>query len=180
MPIFLLLVAVPIIEIALFIQVGGWLGLWPTLGVVILTALIGALLLRSQGLATLGELQRRLSTGEDPSATLAHGAMILVAGVLLLTPGFFTDGIGFLLLTPPARAAVIRFARARIIRVDMGKRGWAGPGHNHAAEAGPGTVDGEYEAVDPDDNAPGGGGPGGAKRGGNSGWTQVPDDKHGS
>ena len=81
MLIFLLLVAVPIIEIALFIEVGGWLGLWPTIGIVILTAAIGTVLLRAQGLATLSELQRRLATGEDPSATLAHGAMILVAGV---------------------------------------------------------------------------------------------------
>jgi UPF0716 protein FxsA len=170
MPIFLLLVAVPIIEIALFIQVGGWLGLWPTLGIVILTAIIGTVLLRAQGLATLGELQRRLSTGEDPSATLAHGAMILVAGVLLLTPGFFTDGVGFLLLTPLVRAAAIRFARARMARVDPGMGGPAGPGYGHSPKTGPETVDGEYEIVDPDDGAPGGG------RRGKSGWVQVPGD----
>ncbi len=177
MPVFLLLVAVPIIEIALFIQVGGWLGLWPTIGIVILTAAIGTMLLRAQGLATLGELQRRLSTGEDPSATLAHGAMILVAGVLLLTPGFFTDGIGFLLLTPPVRAAAIRFARSRMTTIHMhGHMGAGGrgpgsygpgasdPGASDPGAGGSGTVDGEYEVVDPDDDAPRG----------NSGWTRVP------
>ncbi|MFQ5567355.1 MAG: FxsA family protein, partial [Paracoccaceae bacterium] len=150
MPIFLLLVAVPIIEIALFIEVGGWLGLWPTLAVVVLTAAIGAVLLRAQGLATLGELQRRLGAGEDPSSTLAHGAMILIAGILLLTPGFFTDGVGFLLLTPPVRAAAIRFARSRLTQVHVGVHMGAGV---HRGPAGPGTVDGEYEVVDPDGGA---------------------------
>ncbi len=180
--IFLLLVAVPIIEIGLFIQVGGWLGLWPTLAIVILTAAIGTVLLRAQGLAALGELQRRLGAGEDPSATLAHGAMILVAGVLLLTPGFFTDAVGFLLLTPPVRAAgirlAVRFARSRMTRVHMGvrtgagrRRGPTGPG---MTGAGPDTVNGEYEVVDPED-----GGPGEDVRPGDSGWTRVPGEKRG-
>lgn len=174
MPIFLLLVAVPIIEIALFIQVGGWLGLWPTIGIVILTAAIGTMLLRAQGLAALGELQRRLATGEDPSATLAHGAMILVAGILLLTPGFFTDAVGFMLLTPPVRAVAIRFVRSRVTQVHasvhMGGRGPAEPA------AGPGTVDGEYEIIDPDEII----GPGGDTPPGNSGWTRVPGEKRGN
>ncbi len=181
MLIFLLLVAVPIIEIGLFIQVGGWLGLWPTLAIVILTAALGTVRLRAQGLAALGELQRRLGAGEDPSATLAHGAMILVAGVLLLTPGFFTDTVGFLLLTPPVRAAgirlAVRFARARMTQVHMGVHmsagGHRGPGTTGAG-AGPGTVDGEYEVVDPED-----GGPGEDVRPGDSGWTRVPGEKRG-
>jgi UPF0716 protein FxsA len=154
MLVFLLLVAVPVIEIALFIEIGGRLGTWPTIGVVMLTAAIGTVLLRTQGLATLGELRRRLEAGEDPGAALAHGAMILVAAVLLLTPGFFTDAVGFLLLAPPMRAAAIRFARSRMVRVQMGAgtrmgggihRGPTGPG------AGPGMVDGDYEVIDPDD-----------------------------
>jgi UPF0716 protein FxsA len=147
MYIFLLLVAVPIIEIALFIEVGGWLGTWPTIAIVVLTAAIGTVLLRIQGLATLGELQRRLGAGEDPSATLAHGAMILVAGLLLLTPGFFTDAVGLLLLTPPVRAAVIRFARSRITLVQAGGQ--------EGRRSDPGTVDGEYEVVEPDQEAQG-------------------------
>ncbi len=176
MLIFLFLVAVPIIEIALFIEIGGWLGLWPTIAIVILTAAIGTVLLRAQGLAALGELQRQLGAGEDPSATLAHGAMILVAGVLLLTPGFFTDGVGFALLMPPVRAAgirhAIRFARSRMTQVHMGVHTSAG-GHRGPRTAGtatgPGTVDGEYEVVDPGDDAPAGG----------SGWTRVPGEKRG-
>jgi len=187
MPIFLLLVAVPIIEIALFIEVGGWLGLWPTIGIVILTAAIGTLLLRSQGLAALGELQRRLAAREDPSVTLAHGAMILVAGILLLTPGFFTDTVGFLLLTPPVRAGAIRFAgryaRSRMTHVHMGvHRGPAGPGAHAPGASGPGTVDGEYEVVDTEDDTGGdaGGDAGGGAPRGDSGWTRVPGEKRGS
>jgi len=91
---FALFVGVPILEIALFIQVGGWLGLWPTLGIVILTALAGTLLLRTQGIQTLGRLQSSVSEGKNPMDPIAHGAMILIAAVLLLTPGFFTDITG--------------------------------------------------------------------------------------
>jgi UPF0716 protein FxsA len=177
--IFLLLVAVPVIEIALFIEVGGWLGTWPTIGVVILTAAIGTVLLRIQGLATLGELQRRLAAGEDPSATLAHGAMILVAAVLLLTPGFFTDAVGFLLLTPVVRAATIRFARSRMVSAQMGAGGRM-DGGVHRGPVGPGaipeTVDGDYEVIDPEDGQPGSKSGGGAARG-DSGWTRAPGEK---
>ena len=165
MPLFLLLVAVPIIEIALFIEVGGWIGLWPTIGVVILTAMAGTVLLRAQGLATLGELQRRLNEGGNPAPALAHGALILVSGVLLLTPGFFTDGVGFLLLAPPVRAALIRYLGQRMVVVSA---------HGMAREArhgpGPGTVDGDYEVVDPDEPPAGSQG-----RRGDSGWTRLPD-----
>ena len=86
---FAILVAVPIIEIALFIQVGGAIGMWPTLAIVVLTALAGTILLRSQGLATLNTLQNSVASGQNPMEPIAHGALILIAGVLLLTPGFF-------------------------------------------------------------------------------------------
>jgi UPF0716 protein FxsA len=90
-------VAVPLIEIGLFIKVGGWLTLWPTLGIVLLTGIIGTFLVRQQGLKVLGELRKSMSTMRDPLSPLAHGAMILFAGALLLTPGFFTDAVGFAL-----------------------------------------------------------------------------------
>jgi UPF0716 protein FxsA len=138
MPIFLPLVLVPLIEIALFIELGGWLGLWPTLAIVVLTALAGATLIRAQGLAALGEIRRRLERGEDPTGPLAHGALIVAAGLLLLTPGFFTDSLGLVLLVPAVRAAVIRFIARRIAA---------------AAVRGPrrrgGAVEGEYEVLEP-------------------------------
>ena len=105
---FLALVGVPILEILLFIEVGGAIGTWPTLAVVVGTALAGTLLLRAQGREAMVRLQSRLAEGGDPGGPIAHGAMILVAGVLLLTPGFFTDAVGFLLLLPPGREALRR------------------------------------------------------------------------
>ena len=110
----LLFIGVPLIEIALFIQVGGLIGLWPTLAIVILTALIGTHLVRSQGLATLARVQNSIQTINDPTEPLAHGAMILFAGALLLTPGFFTDAFGFLLLTPKFRSYVFNMLRERM------------------------------------------------------------------
>lgn len=160
MPIFLALVIVPLIEIGLFIEVGGLIGLWPTLGIVVLTALAGATMLRLQGLATIGDLRGRIDRGEDPSGPLAHGALILASGLLLLTPGFFTDAIGFALLVPQVRAAVIRYLARRVVTV-IHKRGGAGrgpgggPGGKPASHRprGPGTVEGDYEVVEPEDAA---------------------------
>ena len=114
MYLFIAFVMVPIIEIALFIQVGDAIGMWPTLGIVILTAFLGTWLVRTQGRMALQQLQASFSTMKDPTEPLVHGAMILVAGVLLLTPGFFTDAVGFALLLPPVRMAVFRFLRGRI------------------------------------------------------------------
>lgn len=111
---FLLFVGVPILEIALFIQVGGWLGLWPTLGIVILTAMAGTFLVRSQGLAQLAKLQNSFQELSDPTEPLAHGAMVLASGLLLLTPGFFTDAIGFSLLIPGVRSALLRYLRGKV------------------------------------------------------------------
>jgi UPF0716 protein FxsA len=108
MRLLLAFIAVPLIEIGLFIQVGGIIGLWPTLLVVLLTAIAGTWLVRSQGTQTLQNLQGSLKNMKDPTEPLAHGAMILLAGALLLTPGFFTDAIGFLLLFPPFRVFVMR------------------------------------------------------------------------
>ncbi|MCK4713448.1 MAG: FxsA family protein, partial [Marinosulfonomonas sp.] len=97
---FLIFIAVPLIEIALFIKVGGILGLWYTLGVVVATAFLGTWLVRTQGIAAMNQVRGSFSQMQDPSEPLANGAMILFAGALLLTPGFFTDAIGFLLLFP--------------------------------------------------------------------------------
>lgn len=114
MPLFLLFLAVPILEIALFIQVGGVIGLFPTLAIVVLTAILGTWMIRNQGLREMANLRNSFNELRDPTEPLAHGAMILVAGALLLTPGFFTDAVGFLLLFPPFRRAAFSWAKARI------------------------------------------------------------------
>ena len=111
---FLILALVPIIEIGLFIQVGGFIGLWPTLAIVVATAVTGTLLLRTQGVSTMQNLQSSLAEGRNPMDPIANGALILVAGILLMTPGFFTDALGLLLLIPPVRHMAIRLAAERI------------------------------------------------------------------
>lgn len=164
-------IGVPLIEIALFIQVGGFIGLWPTLLIVVLTAMLGTYLVRSQGALALSELRSSFNDLRDPTEPLANGAMILFAGALLLTPGFFTDAVGFALLTPPFRRAAIAYARkhVKVSRFEMGgdprrERGQhpgANPGRRSPADGD--VIDGDYVEIDP------------AKRPthpGNSGWTK--------
>ncbi|WP_127116116.1 FxsA family protein [Shimia sediminis] len=145
---FLAFLGVPLIEIALFVQIGGVIGLWPTLLVVVITAVIGTFLVRTQGLMALGKLQRSFAELDDPTEPLAHGAMILIAGALLLTPGFFTDAVGFALLMPPVRVGVFRYLRSRV-RVQSFSMGGM---HQHQHRPGPQSdvIDGEFTEVDPD------------------------------
>lgn len=147
-------IAVPLIEIALFIQVGGWIGLWPTLAIVIATAVAGTWALRSQGRSTIEDLRRRFDTLADPTEPLAHGAMILFAGALLLTPGFFTDTVGLLLMVPGVRTAAMRWfgKRVEVRRFEMGQRP-GGPHHPaDARRRTPGEViDGDWERVTPEE-----------------------------
>jgi UPF0716 protein FxsA len=104
----LLFLLVPIVEIAVFIVVGGRIGLWPTLLLIVVTAIIGTMLLRQQGFGVLAQIRDDVNAGRVPAAAMAHGVMIIVAGVLLLTPGFVTDALGFLLFVPVFRDWVWR------------------------------------------------------------------------
>lgn len=107
---FAVFVLVPIAEIATFIQVGDLIGLWPTIAVVIVTAFLGTGLLRFQGMTTLARAQASLNAGELPLESVIHGVFLLAAGLLLLTPGFITDIVGFLLFVPPFRLAIAHWA----------------------------------------------------------------------
>ncbi len=155
---FVLFVTIPLIEIGLFIQVGGLIGLWPTLGIVILTAVIGTFLMRQQGLRALNDLKTSLNDLSDPTEPLAHGAMILFAGALLLTPGFFTDVVGLSLLIPPVRSAVYSYIRGRVkvqsFTVQSGR-----PRPSDDADT---ITDVDYEEVDPEP----------PRKAGESGWTR--------
>ena len=109
---FALFLVTPIVEIALFLTVGERIGIPATLVIVVLTALVGASLVSRQGRAEFAALQASVVRGTVPTKELAHGAMILVAGALLLTPGFLTDAVGFSLLVPQIREVLRRwFAR---------------------------------------------------------------------
>ena len=104
----ILLLVVPILEIAVFILVGGEIGIGWTLLLVLLTAILGTFLLRQQGFGVLEQIREDVNAGRVPAAAMAHGVLIIVAGVLLLTPGFVTDALGFLLFVPSVRAWVWR------------------------------------------------------------------------
>jgi UPF0716 protein FxsA len=147
---FFAFVAVPIIEVALFIQLGGAIGVWATLGIVILTAALGTMLVREQGRQALMNLRSSFSDLNDPSEPLAHGAMILFAGALLLTPGFFTDAVGFALLVPRFRTAAFNYIRKRI-QVQSFSMGASGGASRSAPED---VIETEYHAVDDDDDLP--------------------------
>ena len=158
MYLFLAFLLVPMIEITLFIQVGSLIGLWPTLGIVVLTAVLGITLVRSQGRMALGKLQQSFSALNDPTEPLAHGAMILISGVLLVTPGFFTDTIGFLLLIPSFRSFAFRELRKRI-KVQgfvMGQHTMPPRQDGFRDQPGdPTTIDGEWQEIDQEgDSAP--------------------------
>ncbi len=100
---FLLFLLVPLIEIWFLIKVGGVVGAGWTIFLVVATAVIGAGLVRAQGLSTVRRIQRELASGGMPAAEMLQGIFLLVAGALLLTPGFFTDAAGFTLLIPGIR-----------------------------------------------------------------------------
>lgn len=164
-------VAMPIIEIAVFIQAGELIGLWPTIGVVVLTAIIGTSLMRAQGLQTLAKAQSQMDQGEMPIGAMFDGICILVAGVLLLTPGFVTDTFGFLLLVPPLRQligakVIMKLVQSGNIRTSFGGGGFGasrGPGAAHGPNGPRGTaggarrpgsgpiIDGDFEDVSPHD-----------------------------
>ena len=103
MLLFLLFIGIPLIEIALFIAMGDLIGFWPSILIVLITAVIGTVVFRSQGLNTMHALQADIGSGRDPTQHIIHGALILIAGVILCLPGYFTDTIGFLLLFAPVR-----------------------------------------------------------------------------
>lgn len=109
----LLFLLVPLIEIYVLIKVGGLVGALPTVLLVVLTAVLGAALMRMQGLSTLARVRTSLDRGEIPATELVEGALILIAGALLLTPGFVTDAAGFACLVPPWRRLLARWLLAR-------------------------------------------------------------------
>jgi UPF0716 protein FxsA len=144
---FLLFIVVPFVEIYLLIEIGSVIGAPWTILLVVLTAALGAWLVRLQGLAALGRLQASISQGGLPATEILEGVMLLVAGALLLTPGFFTDAIGFLVLTPPLR----RRLAGSILRRGVVSVAGASGGDPFAARgsgAGRDPLEGEFRRMD--------------------------------
>jgi len=115
-----LFITVPLLELYVLIEVGSGIGGLNTIALCLITAAIGGLLVREQGLKTLWDARRGLATGHLPTAHMAHGLMIALAGVLLFTPGFITDAAGFVLLIPPFRRMLIQ----RFVPQESGGHTW--------------------------------------------------------
>ena len=152
-----LFIVIPILEMWLLIEVGGMIGALATIFLVFLTAVVGLALLRQQGLQTLFRVNQRMQQGQLPATEILEGVALAVGGALLLTPGFITDGVGFMCLLPITR---------RLMVVAVIKRGMvssvAGSKHQHHSATfykqhsssennsgdGPVTIDGEYKRDD--------------------------------
>ncbi|MCP5364320.1 MAG: FxsA family protein [Hyphomicrobiales bacterium] len=163
---FIALIAIPIVEISLFIQAGEHLGLWPTLAAVIGTAILGTALMRQQGLGILMSANRAISEGRVPLVEVFDGVCVVIAGALLLTPGFLTDAIGLALLIPPVRHILRQWlilSLQKSGKVEM----WAGDSGTPYGTQGSSTrradhptakdgviIEGEYEPVTDDQDNP--------------------------
>lgn len=147
----LTLIGVPLLEIAVFIRVGESIGLWPTLALVIATAVAGTWMLRAQGLAALRTAQASLDRGEFPVAQVFDGICLLLAGALLLTPGFVTDAVGLLLFVPAVRAYLRRGAW-RYLAAHGEVEAWAEGDEAGPDRRGPRIIEGEFHEVPGDDD----------------------------
>jgi len=173
----LLILLLPILEIVGFIQVGDWIGAGPTIGLLALSAVVGVLLVRHQGLGSLSKAQAAAARGEAPIGTVLDGFCAVLAGVLLIVPGFLTDILGILLLIRPLRRGIGRWLFSRIgagmpvfttTTTGRGGFGAGGFGPGFGAGAGgptsgddpfrpapgvPGVIDGDFRDVTPEDRS---------------------------
>jgi len=133
---FLLFTLVPLLELYLLIRIGEVVGVWFTVGLVVLTGALGAALARYEGLRVLGRVREEWRRGRVPTDELLDGLLILIAGAVLLTPGLITDCLGFFLLSPPGRT-VVRRAATRAAERRFGR-------------SGPGVIDVEWRRDRPD------------------------------
>lgn len=134
-----IILIVPFVEIYLLLMVGGIIGVLPTIFLVIFTAALGTWLLRTQGFATWQRFQTALRQGEIPAYEMIEGPILLVGGALLLTPGFFTDAIGFACLVPGLRRKIAQYVLERCLVPMSG---------GSAADAQRVVIDGEYKKQD--------------------------------
>ena len=141
---FVTFLAVPLVEVAVFVRVGGWLGLWPTLLACVTTAVVGSFVIRLQGVDVARRTRARLEGGVMPLAEGLDGLCLVVAGLLLVTPGFFTDALGGLLLVPAVRRALYRRLAGRLTGMPAARPGAGAP------SASGGVIDGDFEVLDAD------------------------------
>ncbi|MGE0650171.1 MAG: FxsA family protein [Alphaproteobacteria bacterium] len=152
MALFLLLafIIVPVVEIAVIIKIGGILGVWPTVGLIVLSAAAGTAMVRAQGFQILTRAQETLGRGQFPAEELFDGLSLMVAGVLLLTPGFVTDTLGLALLIPPVRRWLAVLAWRALLQSSHVhvSGGWQGTGRGSGPDDG--TIEGEFVEIPPE------------------------------
>jgi UPF0716 protein FxsA len=151
-----LFIVVPILELYVIIQIGGLIGIWPTLALLLADALLGSMLLRHQGRGAWQRFNEAIAARRFPGREVADGLLIAIGGTLLLTPGFITDIAGLILLIPPTRAIVRRLLKGMVARRFVVVGGPAGTAYGAGGAArrpsGPDyDVDGTAEEVDPDE-----------------------------
>ena len=146
MRLFILFFTVPVIEIVLFIKVGSAIGLIPTVFVILITALAGTFFVKQQASQLFDLFKRKAGNLEDPSEPIGHGVLVLFAGALLLTPGFFTDVFGFLLLVPNFRYWVFKQIEKKFINIRRFNK--ETPNESES------IYDAEYMDVTPNDGSP--------------------------
>jgi UPF0716 protein FxsA len=135
----LLLIGIPVIELYVLIEVGSGIGAFPTVWLVVFTAALGIWLVRRQGLSVLARVRASVERDEPPALELAEGALLLLAGLALLIPGFVTDAVGFLLLVPPLRRHLVLTWVSRAQAHGRGPR-----------PDGPRVIEGDWRREDPD------------------------------
>ena len=142
-------ILIPLLEMFLLIQVGSLIGALPTIGLVILTATVGLHLIRQQGFTILSRYQQKLASGQMPGNELIEGLMLAFGGALLLTPGFFTDAIGFAMVIPVTRQKIASYMKSRI---KIATPAFTNPSANQAdsphRSAQGNIIDGEFKELD--------------------------------
>lgn len=153
-PLFILFVVLPIAEIMLLINVSASIGGWNTFLIVIITAAFGAYFVRQQGFSLIQQIQTKLSTGNTPSTEMAEAMLLLVAGVLLITPGFITDVLGFLFTLPFSRAPIANFIMSKVSLKQAGNVHFTHTGFNQQRPTDQfddgDTIEGEFTDKSPD------------------------------
>ncbi len=147
---FFIFIVVPVIEITVLIEVGEQLGAFTTVALVILTAAVGASLVRSQGLQTLMNAQKKMQQGEQPGQEVIEGVMLAIAGVMLVTPGFVTDFLGLILLLPFSRQFFANKLLARMIIKNMASQQPFNQGFSSHQSRSEDIIDGEFVNKDHD------------------------------
>lgn len=161
----LALIALPILEMALLIRTGQAIGFWPTLGLVVAAAVIGGAIMSRQGISVARRTQEAVAQGRPPVGPVLDGAFLLLAGVLLIWPGFLTDAMALVLVIPPSRRKVARWCIRRLaerahVQVKVyearsgGERGPAGPAPGSGAQVGGPVIEGDFQRLGEKARAP--------------------------